>query len=434
MKKKIVAVFLCAAMVTGMAAGCGSSSDKKSEASADGSETTELTLLIDTDVTIAGFEAVAAKAEKEIGIKVKIETRPGGADGDNIVKTRLASGDMADLCLYNSGALLNALNPEEYFLDISGEDFVSRIDDNYKSAVSVGGKVFGVPYQSSQAEGIVYSKTLYEKYNLEVPKTWDEFLTNCDVLKENKETAILGTFADSWTAQVPFLGDAYNLQQSDPEFAEKFDEGEAKWATTPAALRSFEKLADTTQYYNEDYLATTYDDGCDIMANGEAGHWFILSQALSNIYELYGDQVNDLGVFAVPGDSADDNGITLWYPAALYGNKNSDKKDAILKFMEFYLSDEALDAYSEAVLPDGPYCVKDYEMPDNAYDAVANDIQAYFESGKNAPALEYISQVKGADCPAICQELGSGQTTAQEAAQKYDKDCEKQATQLGLNW
>ncbi|WP_346908256.1 ABC transporter substrate-binding protein [Faecalicatena orotica] len=433
MKKKIVAVLLCATMIAGMAAGCGSS-DKGSGTSSDGKDMTELTLLIDTDVTTAGFEAVAKKAEEKLGIKVNIETRPGGADGDNIVKTRLASGDMADLCLYNSGALLNALNPAEYFIDISGEDFVSRIDDNYKSAVSVGDKVFGVPYQSAQAEGIVYSKPMYEKYNLEIPKTWDEFLANCDVLKENGETAILGTYADSWTAQVPFLGDAYNLEQSDPEFAEKFDAGEAKWATTPAALRSFEKLADTTEYYNSDYLATTYDDGCDIMANGEAGHWFILSQALSNIYELYQDQVNDLGVFAVPGDSAEDNGITLWYPAALYGNKNSDKTDAILKFMEFYISDEALDAYSEAVLPDGPYCVKGYEMPDNAYDPVANDIQAYFESGKNAPALEYISQVKGADCPAICQELGSGQTTAKEAAEKYDKDCAKQATQLGLDW
>lgn len=434
MKKKIVAVLLCAAMVAGMAAGCGNSSNEKSGSSSDGDQMTELTLLIDTDVTTAGFKAVAAKAEEKLGIKVTIETRPGGADGDNIVKTRLASGDMADLCLYNSGALLNALNPEEYFIDIAGEEFVSRIDEGYKSAVSVGDKVFGVPYQSSQAEGIVYSKPLYEKYNLEIPKTWDEFLANCDVLKENGETAILGTFADSWTAQVPFLGDAYNLQQSAPEFAEEFDAGKAKWATTPAALKSFEKLADTAQYYNDDYLATTYDDGCDIMANGEAGHWFILSQALSNIYELYQDQVNDLGVFAVPGDSADDNGITLWYPAALYGNKNSDKTDAILEFMEFYISDEALDAYSEAVLPDGPYCVKDYEMPDNAYDAVANDIQAYFESGMNAPALEYISQVKGADCPAICQELGSGQTTAKEAAEKYDKDCAKQATQLGLDW
>ena len=60
-----------------------------------------------------------------------------------------------------------------------------------------------------------------------------------------------------------------------PDFPEKFDAGEAKWATTPAALRSFEKLADTMNYYNEDYLATTYDDGCDMMANQEAGHWFI---------------------------------------------------------------------------------------------------------------------------------------------------------------
>ena len=434
MKKKIVALFMCAAMVAGMTAGCGSSSENKETKTADGKEMTEISLLIDTDVTIAGFEAVASAAEEKIGIKVNVETRPGGADGDNIVKTRLASGDMADLCLYNSGALLNALNPEEYFMDLSGEEFVSRIDDNYKTAVSVNDKVFGVPYQSSQAEGIVYSKPMYEKYNLEIPKTWDEFLANCDVLKENGETAILGTFADSWTAQVPFLGDAYNLEQSDPEFATKFDAGEVKWATSPAALRSFEKLADTTPYYNTDYLATTYDDGCDIMANGEAGHWFILSQALSNIYELYNDQVNDLGVFAVPGDSAEDNGITLWYPAALYGNKNSDKQEAILKFMEFYVSDEALDVYTEAVLPDGPYCIKGYEMPDTAYDAVANDIQAYFESGKNAPALEYISQVKGADCPAICQELGSGQTTAKEAAEKYDKDCAKQATQLGLKW
>lgn len=434
MKKRVIAGALCAVMAAGMVTGCGSPSDKKSNASSDGAELTELTLLIDTNVTTAGFEAVVEKAEEKLGITVNIETRPGGADGDNIVKTRLASGDMADLCLYNSGALLNALNPEEYFIDISGEEFVSRLDDSYKSAVSVGDKVFGVPYQSSQAEGIVYSKPLYEKYNLEIPKTWDEFLANCDVLKENGETAILGTFADSWTAQVPFLGDAYNLIQSAPDFAEEFDAGESKWATTPAALRSFEKLEDTAKYYNEDYLATTYDDGCDIMANGEAGHWFILSQALSNIYELYQDQVNDLGVFAVPGDSADDNGITLWYPAALFGNKNSEKTDAILDFMEFYVSDEALDAYSAAVLPDGPYCVKDYKMPDNAYDAVANDIQTYFESGKNAPALEYISQVKGADCPAICQELGSGQTTAKEAAEKYDKDCAKQATQLGLDW
>ena len=57
--------------------------------------------------------------------------------GDNIVKTRLAAGEMADLCLYNSGSLLNALNPAEYFIDISNEDFIDKLDETYKSTVTV---------------------------------------------------------------------------------------------------------------------------------------------------------------------------------------------------------------------------------------------------------------------------------------------------------
>ena len=58
----------------------------------------------------------------------------------------------------------------------------------------------------------------------------------------------------------------------------------------------------------------------------------------------------------------------------------------------------------------------------------------YFDTGLNAVALEFQTAVKGANCASICQELASGQTTAEEAAAKYDEDCEKQAVQLGLDW
>lgn len=170
-----------------------------------------------------------------------------------------------------------------------------------------------------------------------------------------------------------------------------------------------------------------------MIVNGEGAHWIILTQALSNIYELYGEDVNKVGVFAVPGDDANDNGLTVWMPTSWYGNKNSDKVDDIKRFMEFYISDEALDAYTSAILPDGPYCVKGYELPDNAYDAVKQE-QAYFDAGKTSTALEFQTAVKGSNCPAICQECGSGQTTAEEAAKAYDEDCLKQAVQLGLDW
>lgn len=428
MKKKVMAVVLSMAMVTGMlAAGAVvvSADDEK-----------ELTLLVDTtNAANAGFLAIVDKAQEELGIKVNVETRPTGTEGDNVVKTRLASGDMADLCVYNSGALLNSLNPSSYFMDISGEDFMDQVDDLYKDAVSVDGATYGIPFATSRGEAIIYNKEMYEKYNLEVPKTWDEFIANCDVLKEAGETAILGTFADAWTSQIAFLGDAYNLLTAVPDFAEKFDAGEDKWATTDEALRSFEKLAATTPYYNEDYLSMTYDEGCETMVDGGAGHWFIMSNALSAMYSLCEDMdtVNKLGMFAIPGDDASVNGITMWYPVAIYGNKNSEKQDTILEFMKFYISETALDAYCEATLPDGPFCVKDYKMTVDSYDAVS-DIQSYIDEGNYKPALEYISQVKGSDCPAICQELASGQTEAAEAAEKYDADCAKAATQLGLDW
>ena len=55
-------------------------------------------------------------------VTIAIETRPTGSEGDNLVKTRLATGDMADLFTYNSGSLLQALNPSETLVDLAGAD------------------------------------------------------------------------------------------------------------------------------------------------------------------------------------------------------------------------------------------------------------------------------------------------------------------------
>lgn len=391
----------------------------------------ELTLLIDADSSLAGINAVLDLAKEKLGITVEIETRVGGNDGSNIVKTRLASGDMADLCAYNSGSNLSALNPSEHFIDLSNEGWIERLDETFVEAVSVDNGIYGIPMSSTSAGAVLYSKPLYEKYNLEVPTTWDEFIANCDILKENGEVAVIGTYADTWTAQVMYLGDHYNVMKASPDFAKDFEAGKAKYATTEAGLRSFEKLAQMNTYYNSDYLATTYNDGCDIITNAEGAHWVILTQALANIHEIYGEQVNDIGVFGIPGE--DETGLTVWASGALYGNKNSGKTEDILRLMEFFVSDIALDAFTAAQLPNGPYSIKGYELPENVYEAV-KEVQTYFDTGKTALALEFQTAVKGPNCAPICQELGSGQTTPLEAAEAYDADCLKQAIQLGLDW
>lgn len=434
MKKKLISVLLSTAMLSTLFAGMTTMANaEESDTEWEYKEAT-LTLLMDSDTTQDGLQAVLDLAKEKLGITVEIETRVGGTEGDNIVKTRLASGEMADLCAYNSGSLLSALNPSEYFIDITNEDFASRLDDGYAAAVSVDGATYGIPLCSSYAGAVIYNKAMYEEYGLSVPKTWDEFIANCETLKAAGETAVLGTYSDSWTSQVTFLGDFYNVQAADPTFVTEFEAGNTKYATNEAALSSWKKLAALSDYYNEDYLATTYNDGCDIMADGDAAHWIILTQALSNVYSLYGKEtVDNLGVFAVPGDDADNNGLTVWYPTSMYGNKNSGKTEDILRFMEFYVSDEALDAYTSAVLPDGPYCIKGYELPEEVYAGVLDE-QAYFDAGLTTPAMEFSTSVKGSNCASICVELASGQTTAEEAAAAYDDDCALQATQLGLNW
>ena len=76
---------------------------------------TVLSVLIDdnADVIKAMDALTKAYTEKHPDVTFEIEQRPGGADGDNTVKTRLATGEMADVFDYNSDSLFQALKPTD---------------------------------------------------------------------------------------------------------------------------------------------------------------------------------------------------------------------------------------------------------------------------------------------------------------------------------
>lgn len=460
--KKFTAMLLAVLMAFGVFTGCGAKKDpaptpsaeekpaqteaaepeEKPEAEAEPEADTgekpyegvTIKFLIIADQYADAVKKVAALAEEKYGMKFEYEYRPGGPEGENIVKTRLASGEIPDIMNFNTGALFAALNPSEYFMDLKDQPFVEKYNETYKKCVTIDGAVYGVPQGTGDVGGVLYYKPDYEELGLEVPETWDEFLANCDALKEAGKTAIIGTLGGSWTAQLPFLGDHYNLLKQNPNFPQEFEAGTAKYATTPAGVASFQKIYDMQPYLNEDYAVATYDDGCEMLANGEATHWIILSGVLANLNSLYPENMNDYGFFAVPAEKAEDTGLTVWMPTSIYVNKNAENKDAIMAFLDLYLSEEGLDTFGSVCTAFGPYYVKGYEMPEDTCDAVKVDIQKYFDEGKTAAALEFETSVKGPNCPAICQEVLSRQITAEEAAAAYDADCEKQALQLGLDW
>jgi raffinose/stachyose/melibiose transport system substrate-binding protein len=378
-----------------------------------------------------GHEPIFEAIEKKHNIKTELEIRVGGAEGETIVKTRLAAGDMADIFIYNNGSKINDINPERNCVDLSSS-YASKLDPLFVAAASAGGRLYSVPIDySAQAGAIWYSKSIYQKLGLQIPKTWKEFLANCDKAQAAGYTAVLGTFKDTWTSQIIFLSEEYYIKSAMPDWPQQYTANKAKYATFPAALRSFEKLAETAKYLNKDYLATTLTQGIEKIANGEVAHFSMQTQRLSFLDTDYPDKLPDVGVFAQPGDDPNDQGISIWMPNGFFVYKNSKKVDAAKKWIDYLLTQEAYDLYTSKMRPGGPPIVKGLRLPSSSMPGVL-DLQKYFDAGKYQPVLEFESPVKGPNLEQLCIEVSTGRMTPKEAAVAYDQDVQKQAVLLNL--
>jgi raffinose/stachyose/melibiose transport system substrate-binding protein len=404
------------------------------EGGGDGEEVT-LSLLVDDTETTALLTAGLTEAFTALhpNITFDIETRPGGADGDNIVKTRLSTGEMSDVFIYNSGSLMQALNPEESMVEITGDPMLDDVVDAFIPTVTQNDKVFGVPFGTGIGGGILYNRAIFEEQGLEVPLTWEEFAANNDALKEAGITPVGASFADTWTSQLFVLADYHNLAQAEPNFAEEYTANQAKYATTPAALTSFERLQEASDkgWWNEDYGSATFEDAQAMLLDREIAQYPMLTFALPALAALDAEKAQDIGFFAQPGPDAETNGMTLWMPGGVYIAATTDHPEEAKEFLAFVASVEGTEAQTAAAAPAGPYLIEGATLPDDVLPAV-KDVEAYIDAGKVTPALEFLSPIKGPNLEHLTVEVGSGLRSAEDAAALYDEDVEKQAQQLGL--
>lgn len=398
-----------------------------------------LSVLIDTNPeTIASFDAVSkAYSEKRPDVTFDVEQRAGGSEGDNIVKTRLATGEMPDIFQYNSGSLFQALKPEQTMADLSDLPSAAGILESFKKVVSGSdGHVRGIPFGPAMGGGIFYNRKIYAELGLQPPKTWAEFMSNNEKIKAAGKVAIAQTYGTTWTSQIFVLADFFNVQTEVPTFADDYTANKVKYATTPAALRGFEHQEEVAKagFFNEDFGAASFDDGMRMVSTGEAAHYPSLTFGIGNIQQNFPDNVKDVGFFAEPGTDAAKNGLTIWMPAALYLSAKAEHLDEAKKFLDFVASKEGCELMAKAV-PSGPYLIKGCELPKDVPQAVT-DMLPYFQTeGRNGPALEFLSPVKGPALEQITVEVGTGIRSAKDAAALYDQDVAKQAKQLGLpNW
>ena len=367
-------------------------------------------------------------------IKATVETQPAGTEGDNLMKTKLATGEMNDVFGYNSGSLFQALNADQNLVPLTDESWAAALPEEFKSVVSTSNGLYGAPNGTTQGGGVLYNKKVYADLGLKVPTTWAEFKANNDKIKaDGKVDPVQQTYGETWTSQLFVLADFANVAAQDPEWAEQYTANKRKYVDQPA-LQSFENQQDAfdSGYFNKNFASATYDDGVKAVATGTAAHYPMLSSAISAINQNFKDNVDDVGFFAMPAQDAADTRMTIWLPNALYIPKTTEgaELEAAKKFVAFVNSPEGCEIQNTINTVTGPY-VSTCELPSDV-PGLVTDVQKYLDDGKSSPALEFVSPIKGPNLERITVEVGSGIKTGKEGAALYDEDVVKQAQQLGL--
>jgi len=422
-----------AAVLIGSLAAC--SSGGSADTGSGGGKVTITYLADNAEATAATAKPLIAAFEKaNPDITVKFDTKPQGTDGDNLVKTRLSTGEMADVFNYNSGSLMQALNPDNTLVDLSKESWAKDVDPQFTKVVSTDKGMYGAPFGTSFGGAVLYNKKVYADLGLSVPTTWADFISNSEKIKDAGIAPIIQTYGDTWTSQLFVLGDFANITAQQKNWATQYTKHKESYADQPA-LAGFQHLQEgkDKDLYNEDYASATQANGLKMLAEGKGAQYPMLTNAISAIQQDSPDAVNDIGAFALPAENADDTNLTIWEPNGLYIPKTTtgDKLAAAKKFVAFANSSEGCKVQNDTGTPGGPYVISTCTLPDSVPPMIG-DLQKYLDDGKASPALEFLSPIKGPNLEKICVQVGSGITNAAKGADQYDDDVVQQAQQLGI--
>lgn len=161
MRKKLLSVALCATMVAGLLAGCGSSS-KSDKASSDSKGSVYwLNFKPEADEALQG---IAKTYEKENGVKVKVVT----AASENYNSTLTSEmGKSAAPTLFVVGNQAAVKTWDDYCIDLKDTDVYKELSTDAFNLKDENGKVASMGY-CYESYGIIVNKKLLKKAGYEI--------------------------------------------------------------------------------------------------------------------------------------------------------------------------------------------------------------------------------------------------------------------------
>lgn len=392
MNKKVISMLMVSVMAIGILTGCGESSDGNSSAQGGKTELELFSSKAENKDILQQLVDEFNKAHENVTIKI---TAP--ADAGTVLKTRMAKNDMPDIVIMGGDNNYTEVESAGMLVDLSDQEYISNIQESYMQMVydvnrDKEEKAYGVPY-ATNASGVIYNVDKFEELNLEIPKTWDEFIEVLDKLKAAGEQPLLMTSKDTWTGLCPWNSMAPDLQPDGFTDDRKAD----KTTFVGTHEEVAEKYLTLLDYAQDDFMGLTYNDGNKEFANGGAamvinGNWAI------NQYKNSNPDIN-VNMFAFPASNDESkNYVTSGVDVLLGICKDSANEEMAKEFVSFMMEPENAQTYIDDQFAFS--AVKGVEQKNETVAGVKEDI----ENGKvaNFPDHYYPS---GFDLSSLISEM-----------------------------
>lgn len=261
-----------------------------------------------------------------------------------------------------------------------------------KPTMTRDGEIWGVPYSYYQW-GIYYRKDLFDLLKIEEPKTWDELLSACAVMKENNVTPFTIGTKFLWTAAGVF--DYINLRTNGYDVHNGLTAGEIKY-TDPRIVKTFENWAQLIEEcgFIDNHASMSWQDAIAPFANGDAA-MYVMGNFSVDGYKNAGLTEDQIDFFQFPE-------ITPGLPRAeeapadaFFIPTNAKNKEDARKFLAFVARPDVQSKWNATI----------GQLPINSKATVGDDkfIQQGFETVSTAAGL---AQFYDRDAPAAMAKAG----------------------------
>ena len=282
------------------------------------------------------------------GITVKFETFEA-TNYNTILSTALAGGTGPDLAMVRAYGGLENVASAGYLEPLSTETVPALSGFNPAALAAEtmrsDGKVYAVPF-ASQTQFVIYNKAIFDANGLEEPQSWDDLEALAQKLKDAGVIPFANGTATAWQNETVTFGLGSSLMTKG--FYEDLMAGKADFTDErfTSALGAVAEVA--AQYFPDGFIGLDYPSAQQLFSSGMAGMFVGGSYELANFKNQNPDI--ELGMFAAPGKTAEDEKLVALYFDGGYGvNAAGSNKEAAIKFVNYLASPEFGQAFANTL-------------------------------------------------------------------------------------